>query len=97
MLATDADKVSVSYFLDKLTENELIPARFATVQETDTDDDEKYIIHEFEGFVTGSAPARNPGTGTWEREYEFEVINIIKSVRVQTPGHGIQNGRRSHA
>ena len=80
-----ADRVTVSYFLKKLTENELVPARFATVQETDTDDDEKFIIHEFEGFITSSAPARNTSTGTWEREYEFDVIDIIKSVRVQTP------------
>ena len=84
--APDADKISVSYFLDKLTDNELIPARFATVQEADGPDANRFIIHEFEGFITGSAPARNTGTGTWEREYEFEVIDIIKSIREADPG-----------
>ena len=78
--AKATERVTVSYFLKKLTENELVPARFATVQETDAADNE-FIIHEFEGFITGSAPARNTSTGTWEREFEFEVIKITKSVR----------------
>ena len=80
---TAEERVSVSYFLDKLTKNELIPARFATVQETDADTD-GFVIHEFEGFITGSAPARNTGTGTWEREFEFEVINVLVSKRQST-------------
>ena len=79
----DKDKVSVSYFLDKLTDNELVPATFATVQETDASSD-KYVINEFEGFITGAGHTRNTGTGTWEREFTFEVINILKSTREGT-------------
>ena len=77
------DLVSVSYFLDKMTSNELVPATFATVQETDATGD-KYIVNEFEGFVTGAGHTRNTSTGTWEREFTLEVINVIKSNREGT-------------
>ena len=79
------EQVSVSYFLDKLTDNELVPARFATVQETKSIDTEKYIVNEFNGFVTGAGHTRNTGTGTWEREFTFEVIDVVKSHRIAEP------------
>ena len=83
-LDTTSERVSVSYFLDKLTDNELVPARFATVQETDADTN-AFIVHEFEGFITAVAPTRNPSTGTWEREFEFEVIETLVSKRQAAP------------
>lgn len=78
---TAEEKVSVSYFLNRMANNDLVPAHFSSVEESDSTSPEKWIVNEFSGFITGAEHVRNTGTGTFEREYTFDVIDVTQTIR----------------
>ena len=81
---TNADttpKFNVSYFLNKLTNLELIPARFSGVAETDGTGTEKYIVTVYRGFVIGTRVERNNTLGIYERVFDFDIITVETSIR----------------
>lgn len=70
----DADTLSN---VTKKLNNELetVPFTFEAVQETDSEEDEKFILYKFSGDIIRSTLVRNTSSGTFEGELELDITN----------------------
>lgn len=70
----DADTISN---ITKKINNELetVPFIFESVQETDSSDDDKFILYKFNGDITRSTLVRNTSSGTYEGELELDITS----------------------
>ena len=77
--ATPADKKTISYFIDRIFDNEIPIVDFEGVEESDAATN-KFIRNRFKGGIVDVSRNRNESTGTYEATL---VIDITEKTKVQ--------------
>ena len=68
------DDDTLTFITNKLNnELETVPFTFESVQLTDSEEDDKYILYKFSGDIIRSTLVRNTTSGTYEGELELDI------------------------
>ena len=81
--ATPTDAKSISYFIDKIMDNEIPEIEFEGVEVTNAATN-KYIRDRFKGGITGTELVRDSGTGVYLRKLTIEITDKVKVQRTAT-------------